>query len=177
MIRYGRWKSPLRPPAISARAAGSPQFGVRTNPSEGWVQRSSLQPGLGQARRRQWQTLDFTAERAVAVQSPLNRLRLRTISVDATNAPPEPLVAHRVEGAIVDSYVVDPESKWLQQIAIVRDKDENALTQRVNEKLAEIKIEGGKLREIRFLQPRPNAGNDSGLTVIAVYDVPPTLPA
>ena len=82
-----------------------------------------------------------------------------------------------MEGAIVDSYVVDPESKWLQQIAIVRDKDENALTQRVNEKLAEIKIEGGKLREIRFLQPHPNAGNDSGLTVIAVYDVPPTLPA
>ena len=48
----------------------------------------------------------------------------------------------------MDSYVVDPESKWLQQIAIVRDKDENALTQRVNEKLAEIKIEGGKLRVV-----------------------------
>jgi hypothetical protein len=76
---------------------------------------------------------------------------------------------------MMDSYVVDPESKMLQQIAIVRDKDENALTQRVNEKLAEIKIEGGKLREIRFLPP--NGGSDPGLTVVAVYDVPPTLPA
>ena len=77
----------------------------------------------------------------------------------------------------MESVAVDPESKWLQQIAVVRDKDDTALANRVNEKLAEIKIEGGKLREIRFF-PQPSAnGNDSGMTVVAVYDVPPTFPA
>jgi hypothetical protein len=77
---------------------------------------------------------------------------------------------------IVESVAVDPESKYLQQVAVVRDKDDAALAQRVNEKLAEIKIEGGKLREIRFFPPQ-SSGADQGMTVVAVYDVPPTLPA
>ena len=47
----------------------------------------------------------------------------------------------------MESVAVDPESQYLQQVAVVRDKDDAALAQRVNEKLAEIKIEGGKLRE------------------------------
>ena len=74
----------------------------------------------------------------------------------------------------MDSVVVDPESKWLQQIAIVKDKDETALAERVNEKLAEIKIEGGQLREIKFLPQQSATDNELGMTVIAVYDVPPT---
>jgi hypothetical protein len=77
---------------------------------------------------------------------------------------------------MVESVVVDPESKYLQQIAVVRDKDDAALTKRVNEKLAEIKIEGGKLREIRFF-PQQSSDADYGMTVVAVYDVPPTFPA
>jgi hypothetical protein len=76
----------------------------------------------------------------------------------------------------VESVAVDPESKYLQQIAVVRDEDDAALAQRVNEKLAEIKIEGGKLREIRFFPPQSPDGNH-GMTVVAVYDVPPTFPA
>jgi hypothetical protein len=46
----------------------------------------------------------------------------------------------------------------------------------VNEKLAEIKIEGGKLREIKFF-PQRSADSESGMTVVAVYDVRPTSPA
>jgi hypothetical protein len=75
----------------------------------------------------------------------------------------------------MESVVVDPESQWLQQIAVVRDKDDSALARPVNEKLAEIKIEGGKLREIRFF-PQQSPGSDSGMTVVAVYDIRPTSP-
>jgi hypothetical protein len=77
----------------------------------------------------------------------------------------------------VEHFVVDPESGYLQQIAVVKDKDDAALTKRVNEKLAEIKIEGGKLREIRFFPPQSSTEADQGMTVVAVYDVPPTFPA
>jgi hypothetical protein len=73
--------------------------------------------------------------------------------------------------------VINPESAWLQQIAVVRDSDDATLASRVNEKLAEIKIEGGKLREIRFFPQQTGASSDGGMTVVAVYDVPPTLPA
>jgi hypothetical protein len=76
----------------------------------------------------------------------------------------------------MESVAVNPESTWLQQIAVVRDNDDSTLTNRVNEKLAEIKIEGGKLREIRFFPQQAGASNGAGMTVVAVYDVPPTFP-
>lgn len=77
----------------------------------------------------------------------------------------------------MESVAVNPESAWLQQIAVVRDSDDATLASRVNEKLAEIKIEGGKLREIRFFPQQTGASSAGGMTVVAVYDVPPTLPA
>jgi hypothetical protein len=78
---------------------------------------------------------------------------------------------------VVNSVVIDPESQWLQQVAVVRAKDEAELSARVNEKLAEIKIEGGKLREIGFFPQQSATNADLGMTVVAVYDVPPTFPA
>jgi len=76
----------------------------------------------------------------------------------------------------MSSFVIDPESQWLQQIAVVRSHDETALASQVNEKLAEIKIEGGKLRELKFF-PEQAANSHAGMTVVAVYDVPPTMPS
>jgi hypothetical protein len=76
----------------------------------------------------------------------------------------------------MESVAINPESAWLQQIAVVRDSDDATLASRVNEKLAEIKIEGGKLREIRFFPQQTGASNGGGMMVVAVYDVPPTLP-
>jgi hypothetical protein len=76
----------------------------------------------------------------------------------------------------LNTFVADPESQLLQQIAVVRGKDEAELARQVNEKLAEIKIEGGKLRELKFFPEQQPANSHAGMTVVAVYDVSPTVP-
>jgi hypothetical protein len=45
------------------------------------------------------------------------------------------------KGVRLESVAINPESAWLQQIAVVRDSDDATLASWVNEKLAEIKEE------------------------------------